>query len=157
MPKFTKVCSFKFLVSAPEAWEVLDSRNLLSHPLNCFWLEPNRGAHFLVSTPAAGCQRETFALSQKSWSPNCETHSQCDLIWQNFAILAKVSKSFGKFLMVYFKMLSLLWQICDIIGPILIVANCQNLKTNLTIGLHCRLATLSRGKNDKEIPILQNF
>ena len=40
-------------------------------------------------------------------------------------------RHFGKSLLVYFsfgKMLSLLWQICDIIGLIFIVANGQILK-----------------------------
>ena len=45
-------------------------------------------------------------------------------------------RHFGKFLTVYFlfgKMLSLLWQICDIIGLFFIVANSQILQNNLTI------------------------
>ena len=49
--------------------------------------------------------------------------------------MAKFSKPLAKFLKVYFlfdKMLSLLWQICDIIGLILIVAHGQILKNNLT-------------------------
>ena len=51
-------------------------------------------------------------------------------------ILPLCQIAFGKFLTVYFifgKMLSLLWQICDIIGLISIVANGQTLKNNLTI------------------------
>ena len=47
----------------------------------------------------------------------------------------------GKFIMVYFifgKMLSILWQICDIIGLIPTAANGQMLKNNLTICSHCR-------------------
>ena len=65
--------------------------------------------------------------------------TQCEQIWQNFATLAKIYVS-GKFLMVYFlfgKMLSLLWQICYIIGLIFIVANGQILKNILTIWSHC--------------------
>ena len=44
---------------------------------------------------------------------------QCDQIWRNFVNLVKLYESFGKFLTVHFlsgKMLSLLWQICEIIG-----------------------------------------
>ena len=50
----------------------------------------------------------------------------------------------GKFLMVYLlfgKMLSLLLQICDIIGLIFSVANGQILKNNLTIWSHWTLST----------------
>ena len=49
-------------------------------------------------------------------------------------------KVFGKLLTDYFligKMRRLLWQICDIIGLILIAANGQILKSNLTIWSHC--------------------
>ena len=48
---------------------------------------------------------------------------------------------FGIFLVVYLlfgKLMSLLWQICDIIGLIFIVANGPKLKNNLTIWSHCR-------------------
>ena len=57
--------------------------------------------------------------------------------------VARFGKSlqvFGKFLTVYLligKMLSLLYQICDIIGLIFFVANGQILKNNLTIWSHC--------------------
>ena len=57
-------------------------------------------------------------------------HEQCDQIWQNLANLL-----FGK-------MLTLLWQICDIIRLIFIVANGQKLKNNLSIWSHW-----SRGRN----------
>ena len=43
---------------------------------------------------------------------------QCDQIWRNFATFTSL-QVFGQFLSVYFlfgNMLSLLWQICDIIG-----------------------------------------
>ena len=63
---------------------------------------------------------------------------KCDQIWQNFATSAKVYV-FGKFSTVYFicgKILSLIWQICDIIGLICILANGQILKNNLTIWSH---------------------
>ena len=61
---------------------------------------------------------------------------QCDQIWRNFATLAKVYKSLAIFLTVYFlfgKILSLLWQNCDIIGLFFIVADGQILKNNPTI------------------------
>ena len=51
------------------------------------------------------------------------------------------SLQINQFFTVYFwfgKMLSLIWQICDIIGLIFIVANGQILKNNLTIWSHCR-------------------
>ena len=54
-------------------------------------------------------------------------------LWQKFVF-------FGNFLTVYFvfgKILMWLWQICDIIGLICIVANDQILKNNLTIWSHC--------------------
>ena len=53
--------------------------------------------------------------------------------------LGKSLEVFGKFLTVYFlfgKMLSLLWQTCDIIGQIFVVANSQMLKNNLIIWSH---------------------
>ena len=52
---------------------------------------------------------------------------------------------------VYFflgKMLSLLWQICDIIGHFFIVANGQILKNNLTIRPHCFPYFLDSGNRD---------
>ena len=58
--------------------------------------------------------------------------------FHHFGISLKV---LSKFLTVYFlfgKMLSLLWQTCDIIELIFIVANGQILKKNLTIWSHCR-------------------
>ena len=63
------------------------------------------------------------------------THKQCDQIWQIFATFGKSLKVFGKFLTFYFlfgKMLSLLWQSCEIIWLIFIGAN-----NNLIIWLHC--------------------
>ena len=50
-----------------------------------------------------------------------ERERECDQIWRNFATLAKLYKSLAYFL--FGKMLNLLWQICDIIGLIFIVAN----------------------------------
>ena len=64
---------------------------------------------------------------------------QCDKIWRNFCHFSKSLQVFGKFLTVYFlfgKMLSTLWQICDIIGLILIAAKGHILKNNLTIWSH---------------------
>ena len=63
-------------------------------------------------------------------------------MWPDLAKFRHFGKSLqvlGKFLIVYFlfgKMLSLLWQICDIIGLIFIVANGQILKNNITIRSH---------------------
>ena len=51
---------------------------------------------------------------------------QCDQIWQNFTPLSKSLQAYSKFLTVYLlfgKILSLLWQVYDILGLILIVAN----------------------------------
>ena len=64
---------------------------------------------------------------------------QCDQFGRNFAMLAKVYGKFVQFSTVLFlfcKILSLLWQICDIIGLFVIVANGQILKNNLTIWSH---------------------
>ena len=71
-------------------------------------------------------------------------------VWPDLAKFCHFGKSlqvFGKFLTVYFlfgKMLSILWQIWDIIGIIFIAANGQILKNNLTIWSH-----LSKNKNPK--------
>ena len=57
--------------------------------------------------------------------------------WPKFRHFGKKLKAFGKFLKVYIlfgKMLSLLWQICYIIGLIFIVVVDQILNNNLTIG-----------------------
>ena len=62
-------------------------------------------------------------------------------LWQKFT-------SCWQIFMVYFlfgKMLSLLWQICDIIGLIFILATGQILKNNQTILSHCkRVSTAPR-------------
>ena len=64
-------------------------------------------------------------------------------VWPDLAKYGHFVKGlqvFGKFVTVYFlfgEMISLLWQICDIIGLISIVANGQILKNNLTIWSHC--------------------
>ena len=63
---------------------------------------------------------------------------QCDQIWRNFAT-GKILQVFGSFLTVYLlfgKILSIIWQICEIIGLIFIAANGQILKNNLTIWSH---------------------
>ena len=79
-----------------------------------------------------------------AFSPNKIKHSRNGFI-VNFVLLpvgpylAKVYKSLANFGMVNFlfgTMLSLLWQICDIIGLIFIVTNGQILKNNLTIWSH---------------------
>ena len=60
-------------------------------------------------------------------------------MWPDLAKFRQFGKNlqvFGNFLTIYLlfgKMLSLLCQICDIIGLIFIVANGQILKNNLTI------------------------
>ena len=63
-------------------------------------------------------------------------------VWPDLAKFHHFGKSLqiNQFFTVYFwfgKMLSLIWQICDIIGLIFIVANGQILKNNLTIWSHC--------------------
>ena len=57
--------------------------------------------------------------------------------------LVMVSKSISHCFFLFGKMLSLLWQISDIIGLIFIVANGQILKNNLAIWSHCSYATLN--------------
>ena len=64
----------------------------------------------------------------------------CRWIRTSVTRFGKKLQVFGKFLSVYFifdKMLSLLWQICDILGLIFNFANGQILKNNLTIWSHC--------------------
>ena len=113
--------------------------------LKVFWdrsnYERNKGKLFLNEMTVLFA----FLQYQKSYL-NCATHffnfppvsksllevpqEQCDQIWQ-----------IGKFLTVYllfFKVLSPLWQICDIIGLISIVANGQILKIIEPIWSHCR-------------------
>ena len=90
----------------------------------------------LLSIYGIGGGRETrcVACQQKKFLFKLESNvsgNQFDQIWQNFAT--------GKFWTVYFlfgKILSLLWQICDILGLIFIVANGQILKNNLIIWSH---------------------
>ena len=80
--------------------------------------------------------------------PTIVVKEQCDQICRNFATLAKVYKSLEFFWTVSFlfgKMLSLLWQICDIIGLIFILATGQILKNNQTILSHSkRVSTAPR-------------
>ena len=64
----------------------------------------------------------------------------CRWIRTSVTRFGKKLQVFGKFLSVYFifdKMLSLLWQICDILGLIFNFANGQILKNNLTIWSRC--------------------
>ena len=61
-------------------------------------------------------------------------------VWPDLAKFRHFGKVFSKFLRVYYlfgKILSLLWQNCDIIGLIFIVANGQILKKNLNIWSYC--------------------
>ena len=76
---------------------------------------------------------------QKTYQPRCRYlhQTQGDQIWQNFANLAKVNKSFANFwLFISCLAKCLLWKICDIIVLIGIVLNSQILKNNLTIWSH---------------------
>ena len=68
-------------------------------------------------------------LSNHSLSSSVTRLGEISPLWKKFTSLWQI-------LIVYFlfgKMLSLLWQICDIIGVIFIVASGQILKNNLTI------------------------
>ena len=62
-------------------------------------------------------------------------------LWQKFTSLRQIFDSF-----FCGKMLSLLGQICDIIGLILIDTNGQILKNNLTIWSHWLISTRERGR-----------
>ena len=69
---------------------------------------------------------ESFFIFLSSWVISLNfprlPFKQCDQIWRNFAPCQKFT-SLWQFLTVYFlfaKILSLLWQICDIIGLIFI-------------------------------------
>ena len=82
----------------------------------------------------------SLSVKQKKGCCEWEGGRQCDQVWQISPLCQTCLQVFGKFLTVYFlfcKILSLLGQICDIIGPIFIVANGQILTNNLTIWSHC--------------------
>ena len=67
-----------------------------------------------------------------------------------FRQFGKSLQVFSKFMTVYFlfgKMMSLLWQTCDIIGLIFIVANGQILKKNLTNWSHCSSSSRSKAQS----------
>ena len=67
-----------------------------------------------------------------------------------FRHFGKSLQVFSKFMTVYFlfgKMMSLLWQTCDIIGLIFIVANGQILKKNLTNWSHCSSNSRSKAQS----------
>ena len=60
-----------------------------------------------------------------------------------FCHFGKKIKDYGNLSRVYLvfsKMLSLLWQICNCVGLIFIVGNGQILKDNLTVWSHCSLS-----------------
>ena len=81
-----------------------------------------------------------LGLARFNASP-CQRHRQCDQICQKFCHFGHSFQVFGKKLTVYFffgKMLSPIWQICDIIRLIFIFANGQILNNDLTIWSHCR-------------------
>ena len=81
---------------------------------------------------------QTWVNSSRVFCPHVP-HHQCDQIWQNFATLANVNKYLANVwqFILFGKMLSIFWQICDIIGLIFIAANGQILKNILTIWSHC--------------------
>ena len=101
---------------------------------------PNLVTLLIMPIPFAS---QVKSLNQINWSTDltdsnfdgtksCQffhRHKQCYQIWRNFAILAKVYKSLANFVTVYFLFGKMLWQTCDIIGLIFIVANGQILKT----------------------------
>ena len=60
-------------------------------------------------------------------------------LWQKFISVWQIFDIYY----LFSKLLSLLWQICYIIGLIFIAANGQILKSNLTIWSHC-LGTLNQ-------------
>ena len=69
----------------------------------------------------------------------CESESAVRPYLAKFRHFGKSFQVFCKILAIYFlfgKKLSLLWQICDVIGLIFIDANGQILKNNLTIWSH---------------------
>ena len=84
-----------------------------------------------------------------------QTHSSILPYWACVTRFGKISpigqnfSSLAKFLTVHFpfgKMLSLLWQICDIIGLVFIFANGQILKNNLAIWSHCYCGVISHSR-----------
>ena len=96
------------------------------------------------------CTVEIFFWPFSQFSPfeRCEAlgrwrgRSRMRMMWPDLAKFWHFGKSlqeFGKFFTVYFlfgKILSLLWQLCDIIGLIFIFANGKILNNNLTIWSH---------------------
>ena len=92
-----------------------------------------------------------------SMSPRTDAVKLClQTVWPDLANFCH----FGKFLTVYFlfgKVLSLLWQICDIIWLIFIVSNGPILKNNLTIWSHCLQITRHRSADFGNSNVAQNF
>ena len=93
----------------------------------------------------SGCGSVGRAVAFDTRGPRFDSSHRQNLycaVWPDLAKFRHFGKRlqvFGKFLTVYFlfgKMLCLLWQICDIIMLIFIVANGQILKNNLTICSH---------------------
>ena len=86
---------------------------------------------------------EFYALLGPFTLPSCKFRANTvRLDLAKFSHLGKSLQVFYQLLMVYFlfgKILSLLWQTCDSIGLILIVANDVILKNNLTIWSHVHL------------------
>ena len=99
--------------------------------------------HWNIYFLNAKCSRYiTIDLRREHWRSSSSQPSMLYESWPDLAKIRHFDKSlqvFGKILTVYFlfgKTLSILCQICDIIGLIFSVANGQILKNNLTIWSH---------------------
>ena len=115
---------------------------------SCFFLHaPSIVRSFVLA-------RAVFSFCLCLCVPNLNSRNSKQLFISQTVLtdLAKY-RHFGKrvqvwqILMVYFlfgKMLSLLWQICDVIGLVFIVANGQIFINNLTIWSHCSQMTAVR-------------
>ena len=99
-----------------------------------------------VTNGAENFSPKTFKIA-KSGHTDCHTYERVSHESQVSMRLISCETRFGEILplwqifdsfSLFGKLLSLLWQICDIWGLILIVTNGQILKNNLTIRLHCR-------------------
>ena len=113
-------------------------------------------APLVIALPEAGSKPMNMSLSGK-----CANHFAGDSVWPDLAKFRHFGKSlqvFGKFLLVYFffgKMVSILWQICDIIRLNFVVANSQIFKNNLTIWSHWR--RWKKDENSRQLSSLWSF
>ena len=121
---------------------------------------------------------EIFLLvkqAHQKWGDNvlkvCPSIQWSLFVWPDLAKFCHFDKSlqvFGKFLKVnilFGKMLSLFWRICEIVGLIFCVSNGQILKNNLTIWSHCLcsrpsptrrcLLRLLRGREDRVLEVVE--